>query len=267
MKTYQALFRIRFSSSLQYRTAALAGMATQFVWGFMQLLAFSVFYKTDPSTFPMTLSQTASYIWIQQAFLALFMNWFFDPDIFEAITSGSVAYELVRPVDLYSRWFCQSAATRLAKAVLRCLPILIAAFTVPEPFRMALPASPVRFLLFLCSACLAVGVVVSYNMLVYISTFYTLNPAGVRLISAISADFMSGGIIPLPFFPPAFRTVADVLPFGSMQNMPLLIYSGAAAGPALLRGMMLQLFWTAALIIAGRIMMNHALRRVIIQGG
>lgn len=267
MKTYQALFRIRFSNSLQYRTAALAGMTTQFAWGFMQLLALSAFYRADPAAFPMTLSQTASYIWIQQAFLALFMNWLFDTDIFEAITSGSIAYELVRPVDLYNRWFCQSAANRLAKTMLRCLPILIVAFIVPEPFRMSLPDSPVSLLLFLCSACLAVVVVVSYNMLVYISTFYTLNPAGVRLISTVLADFMSGGIVPIPFFPPAFKAVANVLPFGSMQNMPLLIYSGAVTGPALFRGMVLQLFWAAALIAAGRAIMNHALKRVIVQGG
>jgi ABC-2 type transport system permease protein len=39
MRPYRALFRIRFTNSLQYRVAAFAGLATQFAWGFMYILA------------------------------------------------------------------------------------------------------------------------------------------------------------------------------------------------------------------------------------
>ena len=133
MKKYLALFRIRFINALQYRAAALAGMATQFAWGFMEIFAFAAFYRANPAAFPMEFSQTVSYIWMQQAFLALFMMWFWENDIAAAITEGSIAYEMVRPIDLYNRWFCQAAANRLARAMLRCAPILIVAFIVPEP--------------------------------------------------------------------------------------------------------------------------------------
>ena len=119
MRPYAAVLRMRFTAGLQYRAAALAGLIMQFAWGFMQLLAFQAFYRADAAAFSMTFQQMASYIWLQQALLALFMSWFFDADIFESILSGSIAYELARPVDLYSRWFCQSAGTRLAKAALR----------------------------------------------------------------------------------------------------------------------------------------------------
>lgn len=124
MRKYQAFFRIRFINTLQYRSAAIAGMATQLAWGLMEILAFHAFYQADPSAFPMTFQQTVSYVWLQQAFLSLFMLWFFEAEIFNTITTGSIAYELVRPMNLYNRWFCQSAANRLAKAVLRCGPIL-----------------------------------------------------------------------------------------------------------------------------------------------
>ena len=33
MRKYQAFFRIRFINTLQYRSAAIAGMATQLAWG------------------------------------------------------------------------------------------------------------------------------------------------------------------------------------------------------------------------------------------
>ena len=267
MKKYFAIFRIRFTSSLQYRAAAFAGIATQFAWGFMEILAFSAFYKTNPAAFPMGFSQTVSYIWIQQAFLALFMTWFFDVEIFNSITSGGIAYELARPIDLYGRWFCQSAANRLSKTVLRCLPILIVAFIVPEPFRMSLPTSGIQFLLFLISVLFGLCVVVSFSMLVYISTFYTLSPMGVRIISAVLSDFLSGAIIPLPFFPEPFRSIAEVLPFASMRNLPLRVYSANINGIDAIWRIGLQLFWLSVLVLAGKLMMKHALRKIVVQGG
>ncbi|ACV61374.1 putative ABC transporter permease protein [Desulfofarcimen acetoxidans DSM 771] len=267
MKKYIAIIRIRFINSLQYRAAAIAGMATQFAWGLMEILAFSAFYRANPAAFPMEFSQTVSYIWMQQALLALFMVWFFEGEIFASITSGGIAYELARPVDLYSRWFCQSMANRLAKAVLRCFPILIVAFIVPEPFRMSLPVNAGQFILFLVSASLSLFVVVSFSMLIYISTFYTLSPMGVRLISAVLADFMAGATIPLPFFPPAFLTVAELMPFAAMQNMPLRIYSGNIAGTDAALGIGLQLFWLLVLVLIGRLLMKNALKRVVVQGG
>ncbi len=267
MKAYLAIFRIRFSNSLQYRAAALAGISTQFAWGFMEILAFGAFHRANPAAFPMAFSQTVSYIWMQQAFLALFMSWFFDGEIFDAITSGAIAYELARPVDLYSRWYTQTAAVRLSKAILRCAPILLVAFFIPQPYRMSLPDSGMQFLWFLLSTLLALGVVVAFNMLIYISAFYTLSPIGVRLIAAMVADFFAGGIIPLPFFPPAFERFASLLPFAAMQNMPLRIYSGNIVGSAALFGIGLQVFWLIALVVLGRMLMGRALGKVIVQGG
>jgi len=267
MSTYFAIFRIRFSAGLQYRAAALGGIATQFAWGFMLLLQFAAFYRSDPTAFPMEMSQVASYIWMQQAFLALFMSWFFDQDIFNSITSGGVAYEMARPVDLYNRWFCHSVANRVSRAIMRCMPILLVAFFLPEPFRMTLPGSFEQFLLFLVSAALSLGVVVSFSMLVYVSVFYTLSPLGVRIIAAVGSDFLAGAIIPLPFFPDGVRQVTELLPFAAMQNMPLRIYSGDISGADAWYGLLLQVFWLVVMLMLGKLLMKRALKKVVVQGG
>jgi ABC-2 type transport system permease protein len=267
MNVYLAVFRIRFINALQYRAAAVAGMATQFAWGFMEIFAFAAFYRASPGAFPMEFSQTVSYIWMQQAFLALFASWFWENDIATAITDGSIAYEMARPVDLYNRWFCQAAANRLARAALRCSPILIVAFAVPEPYRMSLPPDAAQLFVFLLSALLALCVVVSFSMLMYVSLFYTLSPTGMRLIVAVLSDFLAGAIVPLPFFPDSARAVAELLPFAAMQNMPLRIYSGNIAGADALRGVAFQAAWLAALLVAGRFAMSRALKKVVAQGG
>ena len=104
-------------------------------------------------------------------------------------------------------------------------------------------------------------------MLIYISCFYTLSVVGIRIMAAALVDFMAGAVVPLPFFPPAFRAVAELLPFAAMQNLPLRIYSGQLTGTAMWQGMGLQVFWLGALVLLGRLWMRRALQRVVVQGG
>ena len=92
MKKYLSFFRLRFTMGLQYRAAALAGIVTQFTWGFMEVMMFRAFYRADASAFPMSFSATASYVWLQQAFLAFFMVWMMENEIFDSIINGNIAY-------------------------------------------------------------------------------------------------------------------------------------------------------------------------------
>jgi ABC-2 type transport system permease protein len=265
MKEYFALFRIRFINGLQYRAAALAGLATQFAWGFMEILAFGAFYRANPAAFPMEFSRLVSYIWIQQAFLALFASWGSGVNAVETIVSGNIAYELARPMDLYNRWFCETAAGKVSRAALRCAPILIVAFVLPPPFRMSLPSGVFQFSMFLISAPLAMLAVTAYYLLDCISTFYTMSRQNALFV--ILADFLAGCYVPIPFFPGPFRKIAELLPFAAMQNMPLRIYSGDIAGMDALRGIALQLFWFAAMLVFGKLLMRRSLKRVVAQGG
>lgn len=264
---YGAFFRMRFINGLQYRAAAYAGITTQFAWGFMTILMFNAFYRSGAENFPMTFEQLSSYIWLQQAFLALFMAWFFENEIFDSITDGNVAYEMCRPVSIYSMWFVRSLASRASKAVLRCMPIIVVAAFLPKPFGMSLPASFATFLLFLVSMLLGFLTIVSFNMLIYISAFYTISPMGIKILSMSLVEFLSGGLIPLPFLPDGLRKIFELLPFASMQNTPFLIYNGNLKGDEVYFKIFLQLFWFGTLYGLGRILMKKALKKVIVQGG
>jgi len=267
MKPYIALFRIRFTNSIQYRVAAIAGISTQFAWGLMYILAFRAFYAENPNAFPMTLEETVAYVWMQQAFIALFFIWFWENNILESIESGSIAYELTRPMDLYNRWFTMACANRMGRALLRCVPILFIAFILPGVFRLTLPGNIVTLGLFLLSIMLSMSVVAAFGNIIYISGFYLINSNGIRIVVAVLSDFLSGGYIPVPFFPDNMRLAIELSPFGAMQNMPLLIFNGHLQGEAIVRGMGLQVFWLIVLVIVGRLFMAKSLKRIVVQGG
>ena len=104
MKKYISFFRLRFSMGLQYRTAAAAGIVTQFFWGAMEILVYRAFYEADAAAFPMSFEAVVTYIWLQQAFLAVFGAWIMEGEIFDAIRNGNIAYELCRPISIYQMW-------------------------------------------------------------------------------------------------------------------------------------------------------------------
>lgn len=267
MKRYLSFFRLRFSMGLQYRTAAIAGMTTQFAWGFMEILVYRAFYAADPAAFPMSFQATASYIWLQQAFLAVFAAWLLEPDIFDCIVNGNVAYELCRPVQIYDMWFARSMASRLSKVALRCFPILLVALLLPEPYGIVLPPSGRHAALFLITLTLSFLVSVAFYMWIYVLTFYTISPMGLRLMVGSVVEFFSGGGIPLPFFPEKVRRVLELLPFASMQNVPLRVYSGSMTDAQMQSAIALQIFWLLVLVGLGRALCGMAERRVTLQGG
>lgn len=267
MKKYLAFFRLRFTMGLQYRAAALGGLATQFFWGAMAILAFKAFYDTDPAAFPMSFPATASYIWLQQALLTLVSMGGIDQEFFNVIQNGNVAYELCRPVDVYGMWFTRSAATRVSNALMRCVPVLTVAALIPAPYGLMAPPDLPAFLLFLVSLAMALGVITAIGMIVYMLTFHTISPRGVRLIAVGVSDFFSGNIVPLPFFPEGFRQLSELLPFSATANVPIRIYTGDLAGREMVGLMLLQAFWIAALVGVGKLLEWKELKNVVVQGG
>ncbi len=266
-KKYISFFRLRFAVGLQYRSAALAGIFTQFMWGAMEILIFNAFYTTDPKAFPMTLSATVSYIWLQQAFLAFFSTWQFEEEIFDTITNGNIAYELARPIDIYQVWLSRSVALRMAKGFLRCFPLLFFAVLLPAPYGIAAPESILSFVLFLITLALGLFVTVAYTTLIYVLTMFLISPQGLRILAVSVTELCSGAIIPLPFFPDNIRRVMETLPFASMQNVPLRVYSGDLAGTELLFALSMQLFWLTMLLVIGKVLCNKALKQIAVQGG
>lgn len=268
MKKYTSFFRLRIVNGLQYRAAALGGITTQFAWGFMEIMVYSAFYQSStPEQFPMEMQALASYIWLQQAFLVLFSVWSVDWEILDLITTGNLAYELCRPLNLYVLWFAKDWSGRLSRAALRFLPILVVAMLLPAPYGLVLPEDPLAFCLFLVSGLFGSILVSVCGMFVYIFTFFTMSSVGVRTVFNAITEICSGAVVPLPFFPSGWQTVIALLPFASMQNVPFRIYGGDISGQEALVAIGLQVFWLVVLLALGTWLMRRATARAVVQGG
>lgn len=267
MKKYYSIFKIRFINNLQYRPSLIGHIARNFAFAIMEIIVYLAIYNSGSFNLPMDFSQMVSYIWIQQIFMVLFSVVFSDGEIYSAISTGSVTYDLVKPIDLYSKWFSQSAANRVVFTVVNCLPLTIIAVLMPKPYRLTLQIPFGQFCLFLVSTILAFLVVVAFAMLMYISLFYIISQRGVKIIVTAVTSFLSGGEIPLVFFPEKVLAVVQYLPFAAMQNMPLQIFSGTINGMDAVKGTCFQVVWLVILLVIGKVSMRYSLKRVVVQGG
>lgn len=267
MKAYYSLFRMRLLKGLQYRIAALAGVSTQFFWGFMYMMIYQAFYSSTAAAQPISYRELIQVLWLQQGFLVFIMLWFRDSELMNHITSGNISYELCRPIDIYNFWYAKLIAQRLSGALLRCFPILIVAALLPYPYNFSLPPNFISFLLFLITLALGLILIVAISMLIYISIFYTMSPTGSLILFGVLGEFFSGLIIPVPLMPETLQRIVYILPFRYTSDLPFRIYAGNIGIHEALISTAIQLVWIAVIIILGKLWIAKALKRVVVQGG
>jgi len=267
MRPYISLLRVRFVNGLQYRAAALGGMATQLFWGIMLIFIYKAFYGDAPSSNGFSLKDLMSFLWLQQAFLSFFFLYDWDTEMLEMITTGGISYELCRPVNIYQVWYVKLLSKRLSRGILRFAPIISFGFIMPYPYNLSLPESGVSLLLFITTLFLGLFLLVAVSMLIYISIFKTMSPIGSVGIFSVIGEFFSGMAIPVPLMPQWLQKVCMALPFRWISDLPARVYSGNIGTSEAITGIAVQLFWIVILILAGAFIMKRITRLSVVQGG
>jgi len=261
--SYWAIFSARFRTLLQYRTAALAGVGTQLLFGLILVMVFEAFYRSAHAPQPMSYPQVVTYVWLGQAMLGLVL-FGADIDVSAMIRNGTIAYELVRPVDLYGVWYCRAVALRTGPVLLRFVPIFVIAGAF---FGLRAPASPLCAGLWLLATIGSVLLGSAVATVLTISLLWTISGEGINRLVLAMMLVCSGIIVPLPFFPDWLQPVLGTLPFRGMADTPFRIYVGHASSAQAASAIAHQAIWTAALMGFGRWLLGRAVRRLVIQGG
>ena len=267
MKSYLTYFKLKFITGLQYRAAALAGISTQFFFGFVYIMVYIAFYESGDASLPMTLSQTITYLWLNQTFFSLINQFYKDKELFNLVISGNISYELARPKNLYFMWYFKILGNRLSMVALRCVPLILVTSLLPEPYNLSLSASPLHFILFIITLIIGTLLVTSIITLYPIITLKTMNEKGIVNIFVAFADLLSGVVVPIPFFPKFLQVISSLLPFQYISDLPFRIYTGNISLVDGLYGLIIQFTWIFITVLIGYILMNKSLKRVAVQGG
>ena len=213
----------------------------------------------------MPLSHITSYVWLQQAFFRMLLA--SDPDLLDKIRTGSIAYDLCRPLNLYGFYYARILAQKLTGSLLRAVPMLVFAFLLPEGWGLALPASPAALLRSLAALALGLFCVSALENITMGFTMRTLDSRGMQAMLNMLMMTLSGNILPLTLFPDSWQRAITLLPYAQLLDAPIRLYTGEtppAAAPGIL---LIQAAWTAALAALGVLFWRKNQKRLVIQGG
>jgi ABC-2 type transport system permease protein len=273
LRPYRAAFGSRFTTMLQYRSAALAGFVTQCWWGGLKIMILAAFYTSlEPSAAPpISLADAITYTWVSQGLFAL-LPWMADPEVAAAVRSGGIAYDRLRPVDAYALWYARAAGWLAARVLPRVLLMLsFAAVLLPmvglTAWSWPPPSSFTAGALFTLSLVLALLLSAAILMLISATVVTLRDERGIVALVGSVVVVLSGNLLPLSLFPDALGTALLLQPLAGLLDIPLRIYLDELSGAAALAGLGLQLVWTLVLIVLGRAALGRALRGLEIQGG
>jgi ABC-2 type transport system permease protein len=179
------------------------------------------------------------------------------------VRDGSVAHDLARPVGFPGQMLAQQLGTTIGLTPLVVITFPLAALLGS----LRLPASLGAAFAYAISLVLAYVITILLGLLIGLVAFWTLELGGFIGIYSFVSQFFSGALVPLRFFPPGLKAVAEVLPFQTQAALPISIYLGQEQGITLLHDLALQCFWALALVGATWLVWRCAERRMIIQGG
>ncbi len=257
---YVRLVRAGYLRHSTYRAAALAGLATNTVFGLLRVSVLLAVVAAGGTAAGYDAASVSTFVWLGQGLLAVVLLWG-DPELSQRVRNGDVAIDLARPVNLQ---FTQLAGDlgRAGHALLwRFLPpVVFGALLLP--FRW--PTSPGTLVLFAVAVVLAVALSSTLRFIVELTSFWLLDARGVRSLYGAVSGVLAGLTVPLAFFPDTVRAVIYATPFPGLLQTPIDVFSERGPTWALLGH---QVLWLAGATVVAQIALARATRKLVVQGG
>jgi ABC-2 type transport system permease protein len=263
MGRYWQLARAGWHRSAAYRAATFAGAFTNTVFGFLRAAVLVATLDVAGHIGGYDRADALTYTWLTQGLIMVIAIWRWN-DLALRIQSGDIATDLSRPIDLQRAWLAEDLGRAAYQGVFRGLPpFLVGALF----FTLRLPHHPLTWLAFAASLVLAVVVSFGMRFIVNLGAFWLLDWRGLANLSSLLVTVLSGFAIPLSFYPGWARTLTELLPWGSMVQLPINIFLEKEHGAGVVGLLLLQAAWAIVLLAAGRRLLAAGTRKLVVQGG
>jgi len=262
---YLKLASMGFRRMAVYRSAALAGVATNLFFGLLRAYVFvAVFEAAGRDTIGgYDLRQAVTYTALTQLLIAPIHIWGWN-EVARTVRSGDIATDLAKPYHFFAFWLARDQGRALFQCLFRGLPILL---LFPLFFPLHWPGSAGEAALGVLSLWLAVLLSFSWRFFVNLSAFWFVEAAGIDRFAYLTMTFLSGFVVPVAFFPDWLQAFVRWTPMPAMVNTPVEVYLGVVQGSSAWGALALQALWWALLTGLCLFAFRRGVRRLVVQGG
>jgi ABC-2 type transport system permease protein len=263
---YLEYFRISFLTILAYRARYYVGIATYLIYIALNTSVWGAVFRSSEGQQVIggfTLTQITSWIavgWVCRSFI--FNN--LDREIETKVVDGSLALDLLKPVDFQAMQYARVLGEGLFRLTLFAGPIALFAYPL---FGVQGPASVVHLLSFGLSLILGALIFLHLNFMVGSLAIPLRNLEGISYAKNNLMLFFTGLLIPFSMLPEWASGILRWLPFAGISDTPLRIYLGQIQTGELVQVLGFQAAWCLIMLLAARSLWNLMISRVVIQGG
>lgn len=139
-----------------------------------------------------------------------------------SIQNGTLFIGIIKPISYFTFELYKKVGSKILQVGLEIIPLII---LIKILFRIPLfPAYPMFFLI---SVIISFHLIFLLNICVGVLSFWIIRTDGLRRIISLLLLVLSGGLLPLSFFPMFFQKVLFFLPFQYILYVPIRIAIGS----------------------------------------
>jgi ABC-2 type transport system permease protein len=264
VRVYWRLLVAGFRRQSAYRLAALGGLVANMAFGLLKVaILFATVRAAGGKLHGYDIAAMSTYVWLSQGLLGS-VNLNGRTDLALRVKDGQVAVDFLRPVDLQAATIATEAGMSLFALLPRGLPsVLLGAATVG----IALPASPVFYVLGTVSVLLGIVISAATVYLIAVAGFWLVETRGLQILYMLASGFLGGLYVPIALFPRWLRIAAQATPFPSVMMYPIDVLSGLGGAGRAAWLVLVQLAWLAGVTVFGQVLTRAGRRRLEVQGG
>ncbi|MBN1644776.1 ABC-2 family transporter protein [Candidatus Woesearchaeota archaeon] len=180
-----------------------------------------------------------------------------DKWISQDVRRGHVITMFVYPMKFLWQHLAFEIGMNSLGLILEIIPVFIIGFVF-----FGLEVAPLfNIIMFLVSVILAFFLTFLLTFNVGLSSFWLKKIDGIRKVRRTLLLFLSGGMIPLAFFPESVQTVLHYLPFEYLRYVPINIYLAAYSNIGVLIKVGIQVAWIIGLYLLSIYIYKRAFRQ------
>lgn len=265
LKKYIAFIKAGLMEGMAFRATYFVVFFSNIVYLVIIYFLWKAIYASSPvdTVCGMTFQDTLIYLVLASSIFS-FMETYLVFVMGNDVQTGKIVVDLVKPMDYKALVFWTSSGDLTSGFFLSFLPTFIVVFFLTNG---AIKLG-VNLPLFFLSAAFAIMINFNINFTVGTVCLYTESNWGVNMVKEVIVLLLSGATVPLAFFPPAFRTVVEALPFQAIYNVPLQILINSELGAKeYLIYFATQIFWVFVTAIISRLFWKKSVKVITVNGG
>lgn len=266
IRPYLPFTRNVFQRLISYKANAIMFMFGDFLMLAVTYYLWKAIYEstTEMVLNGFTFNEMIIYLFI--SFLtSIMINVDISYDISREVKDGSIAINLVRPINYEKRMFFQGLGNIVYNFII--IFVIAFSFTTFLSYKFLGYISLVRIAIYFISIILGIFINFYFSYIFGLISFKITNMWGLSQIMQAIINLLSGTLIPIAFFPKWAQVITNLLPFSSAIYTPSMIYLGKINGADILFALVLQLFWVIVLMIISKKMWKSLIKSLTILGG